>query len=86
MTQIAALRTIDKLGRVVLPKQMRKIMNVDQETLLCVSYDEKQNIITIKLTDKVCSACSAKEHKDNLIEIENFIICTTCAKKVAKKI
>ncbi|MDR6880365.1 AbrB family looped-hinge helix DNA binding protein [Bacillus sp. 3255] len=36
------VRKIDQLGRIVLPIELRKIMNIDNNDLLDVFHDEKE--------------------------------------------
>lgn len=53
--RVSNIRTIDKLGRLCIPKDIRTMLGVTEETLFTVEYDlEEKEIRVIPLPDKVC--------------------------------
>ena len=60
---------IDKLGRVVIPKSIRKALNLSHEDELPLSVEEGKLIITKR--DKLCTCCKnakvVQQIKDNFI-------------------
>ncbi|CEN77434.1 AbrB/MazE/SpoVT family DNA-binding domain-containing protein [Paraclostridium sordellii] len=71
------VRSIDSLGRVVIPKEFRKILNLntnDSVEILCVD-----GFIKIKKYNNICAFCGSKE---NLKDIKNIYICEKCIKEL----
>lgn len=53
--RIGNIRYIDPLGRICLPKDLRKLLNIDEETPLTVEYDsvlKEIRVIPIELIHK----------------------------------
>ena len=73
------IRRIDELGRVVIPKDMRRQLGVKPGEELQLEYT--RNKIVIGLPDTVCAVCS---HNDSeLLEIEDgLVVCRDCAKRI----
>ncbi len=68
-------RKIDKLGRIVLPKNYRKMLKIKQNELLNVDCDGASIIIT-PLRD-LCKLCGGSIDVDG-----NMRICRGCAAKI----
>lgn len=70
-------RKVDELGRLVLPLEIRKKMNIGIHTVVNVSFSDGK--ILIEHADDVCKLCG------NTNNLENTIlghICTECIKKI----
>lgn len=75
-------RRIDELGRIVLPMEIRKNLEIREGDLLEFFTDSSKNIIIKKYAD-TCIFCNSQE---NLIELGNKAICKECARKVCSKV
>ncbi|MBN1046218.1 AbrB/MazE/SpoVT family DNA-binding domain-containing protein [Clostridium botulinum] len=80
MKATGIIRKIDGLGRIVLPKEMRNIMNiVENETPLEIFIDEG-NII-LKKYNPGCHCC---ENMEDLVEVMGLKICPKCLEELNK--
>ena len=68
-------RRIDKLGRIVLPMDYRKVLGLysESEVILCI----EGNAITIKGTDTICKLCGSDTEVSKSIGV-----CSECVKKI----
>ena len=68
-------KTVDKLGRIVLPKEIRKRMNIDAGTkiLLC----ESDGKLTIKIITPKCKICGSSKNVNDALSL-----CEICITKV----
>ncbi|AUM88319.1 AbrB/MazE/SpoVT family DNA-binding domain-containing protein [Clostridium botulinum] len=80
MKNTGIVRKIDSLGRIVLPKELRKALNIkDNETPLEI-YTEGEEII-LKKYEPACIFCGeAKE----VINFKGKNICKICLKELGK--
>lgn len=74
------IRPIDDLGRIVLPKKLRKEMNIENKDLLAFFSDGTD--IILKKVQKSCIFCNAQ---DDLIEYKDHAICKECLEDLMKK-
>ncbi len=73
MKSTGIVRELDSLGRVVLPMEMRKTMNIDKNTPLEI-YVEGDNIILHKY-EPSCLFCGSS---DELISYQDRKVCKAC--------
>lgn len=74
-------KTLDKLGRIVLPIDMRKELNLSEKSLVNI-YMGKQNQIIITKSEKICNICGSTEHLKELRR-KQFFICQKCKNAIA---
>lgn len=74
------VRKIDDLGRIVIPKELRKTMNINKKDSLEI-YTEGNKII-FQLYKPGCMFCG---EMDNTIEFEGRTICHSCIEKMYNK-
>lgn len=75
---IGAVRAIDPLGRVVLPKEMRASLNTNIGDLVDIYVDGGRFIIApLKLQ---CVACGSTKEEE-LKQVNGVHMCSTCIKK-----
>lgn len=74
------IRKIDQLGRIVLPKELRNLLDLHPED--SVRIYEKDNKIILESNDPFCYFCSGTE---DLIQYQNRYICRDCLEKIAKE-
>ncbi|KIN81887.1 AbrB/MazE/SpoVT family DNA-binding domain-containing protein [Clostridium botulinum] len=80
MKNIGIVRKIDSLGRIVLPKELRKALNIkDNETPLEI-YTEGEEIILKKYAPACIFCGEAKE----VINFKGKNICKSCLKELKK--
>jgi len=72
-------RKMDNLGRVVIPKDIRKQFNIFEKDHFSIFVDEEKKEITLKLFKNTCQFCGKT---DNLLMIDNVRICKDCLKKI----
>ncbi len=71
------IRKMDSLGRIVLPSEIRKKLNLNDDNDLKLSIT-KDNKILIEKSIEECFCCHSQS---NLKEYNNIIICTDCITK-----
>lgn len=73
MKSIGIVRKVDQLGRVVLPKELRKAMNIEEGQALEM-YTEGE-MIMLKKYQPGCSCCGEVEVKATILGIK---LCSKC--------
>lgn len=72
------IREIDKIGRIVIPKQLRKELGIDAPgSVIEMFFDGKQIILK-----KAIARCAFCESESDLTEFEGKYICKTCLEKL----
>lgn len=74
------VRAIDELGRIVLPMELRKTMNISSGDKLEIHVDEEGQIILSK-HQCTCSFCRSNE---DIINFEGKCICKKCISELKK--
>ena len=80
MKTTGIIRSIDALGRVVLPLELRNTFGMEPGTSVEIFVDKKG--ILLQKYDTTCVFCGTTK---NLIPHHNHWICTTCKNEIAKK-
>lgn len=77
MKSSGIFRAIDGLGRVVIPKEIRDSLNIDNRDLfeICV----ENNSIVLQKKESLCVMCKTSE---NLVDFDDKKICVECIKKI----
>ncbi len=70
-------REIDKTGRIVISKDIRKHLNINEGDILHIDADDE--CITIKKAENKCVFCNGAE---NLTEFNEKYICADCIAKL----
>ena len=73
------VKKIDELGRIVIPKEIRKALNVNCQDDI-VFYTEGERIYLAKQED-VCTFCGSKQ---NITPFLNKFVCSECFKKLTE--
>jgi len=79
MKATGIVRPIDNLGRIVLPIELRRIMNLNEKDLLEIFVEEGR--IILEKYQKTCIFCGSS---DNIVEYMDKTVCKDCAKKLGK--
>lgn len=81
MKSTGIVRKVDELGRIVIPKELRKKFCIEEKDGLEI-YVENDKII-LKKYESSCIFC---QNADNVIEYEGRNICRGCIEKLSSKI
>lgn len=77
MVEEGIVRRLDDLGRVVIPKEMRKVMNVKEKDF--VRIIKQNNSIIIKKVSKRCTICGSES---DLVEYKDVCFCRSCVEHI----
>lgn len=80
MKSTGIVRKIDELGRIVIPKELRKTMGIGKKTPMEIYVDD--NKIIFKKYQPGCTFCGNIE---NIVEYEGKVICNDCLEKMLQK-
>lgn len=79
MESAEMLRKIDELGRVILPAEIRKRLDVKENDSVDFSWDGHQ--VILKKHGPICSFCGST---DNLLLFAGKYICKACLDKLSQ--
>lgn len=77
MKSTGIVRKVDELGRIVLPMEIRKTLDINEKDPMEIFIDEER-IILAKYTPS-CIFCSSA---DNIVYFEGKRICADCLAKI----
>ena len=80
MKSTGIIRKLDELGRVVIPKEIRKKLNIDQRDSIEI-YIEGNSII-LKKYESSCIFCGNTAHSSELISYKDKLICKKCISQI----
>lgn len=76
-------RKVDQLGRVVLPKELRKKLSIEYKTALNIYVDDQGQIV-LRKNEAVCVVCASSE---NIILLrEGCSICSKCVEDIVRRV
>lgn len=81
MKATGIVRKVDELGRLVLPIEMRRVLDIAEKDMVEI-YVEGENIILRKF-QPFCVFCGSSE---KLLEYQGKHICTDCARKLTESL
>ncbi len=81
MKETGIVRPVDKLGRIVIPKELRKLLNVENEKDSFEIFVENDTLV-LKKHNPGCIFCGSTE---NCFEHEGHTLCKNCAKDIVTK-
>ncbi|HCC01332.1 MAG TPA: AbrB family transcriptional regulator [Ruminococcaceae bacterium] len=74
------VRKVDELGRIVLPKELRNTLNINEKDPLEIYVDEDSKIV-LKKYEPACIFCGSM---NDIISFKGHNVCRECAKKLEK--
>ena len=77
MKSTGIVRKVDELGRIVLPKELRKMFDIDHKDPIEIYVDG--DCIVLKKHKPSCIFCNAE---NDCIEFENQTVCKSCIEKM----
>ena len=81
MKSVGIIRNLDELGRIVIPIEIRKALNIKEKDLIEISTDNDS--IILKKKENACVFCNSM---NNLIEFNSKYICINCKKRLKEDI
>ncbi len=70
-------RPVDELGRIVIPKEIRRSFKIEDKDLLEIFIDGDS--IILKKAEAICALCGSNEQIE---AIDDKFICKKCIKKI----
>ena len=67
-------RPVDSLGRVVIPKELRKSYGIERDNIVEI-YPDGENKLTIQIVQPTCAICNSK---NELMKVKEKYICLNC--------
>lgn len=80
MKATGIVRQIDSLGRIVIPKELRRVMKITDEKDAMEIFTEGDTII-LKKYEPCCMFCN---EADDLVEFKGHSICKVCLSELNK--
>ncbi len=74
------IRNVDPLGRVVIPKEIRKVMEINEGDP--IEIVKVNNDIVMRKYSKGCIFCGSDEE---VVEFNGVLVCDGCKKALSKK-
>ncbi len=79
MKSVKITRKVDELGRIVIPAEIRKHLDVEPGTDLQVELRGEE--VILRRTEAFCRVCGSTS---DLLELDGAFVCADCAKRLAK--
>lgn len=80
MKSTGIVRKVDELGRIVLPIELRRTLDINEKDSLEIYVDE--NAIVLKKYEPACIFCG---NVKNVVNYKGKNICQACMKELKKK-
>lgn len=77
MKSTGIIRKVDELGRIVIPKELRRLFNIKEKDAIEI-YVENESIV-LRKHESSCVFCKST---DNLTEYKGKFICPQCMKEL----
>lgn len=82
MENTGMFRRIDALGRFVLPKELRRTLNINQNDCLQIFLQDDDSIVLRKV-QQTCVICNKAENEEEPFQkLNNKKICDECLQKI----
>lgn len=82
MKSTGIVRKVDELGRIVLPKELRMTLNINEKDPLEIFVDDDGRIILQKY-EPACVFCNSL---NNVTTFKEHKVCRECMKKIAARL
>ena len=80
MKSTGIVRKMDELGRIVLPKEMRKVMDINAKDAIEIFTDD--NRIILQKYQPACIFCGQVE---NVVYFSGHRVCSACVEKLKEQ-
>ena len=82
MSKIQTIRSVDGLGRIVIPVAMRRALNLREGEK--VNIELENAVMTIRKVEQVCDMCG-KKSGSSLNAFQNITLCPACISKIKQQ-
>lgn len=79
MKAIGSVRKVDELGRIVIPKELRRTLNIEEGDPLEIFVDGEE--VVLRKYEPGCVFCGNAKY---VVEFKGKKICTNCIKDICK--
>ena len=73
------VRPIDSLGRLVVPRELRRLMDIEDGNDCVEFFVDDDGGLVVKKYLPACLFCNSM---DELVTLENKLVCTSCIEKL----
>ena len=80
MKATGIVRKIDDLGRIVIPMELRRVLDIDLKDPIEIFVDE--DFVILKKYNPACSICGSM---DELVNFNNKKVCKQCVQECIKE-
>ena len=80
MKSTGIIRAVDGVGRVVLPKELRKLFDIDEEGSQLEIFIEEDKIV-LKKYSPACIFCNSSE---DVVSFQGKCVCKNCIQEINK--
>ncbi len=81
MKSTGVVRKVDELGRIVLPKELRTVLNINEKDSIEIFTDNDKIIL-----QKYQPACTFCNNANNIIYFSGKRVCTDCIEKLKSQL
>ena len=81
MKSTGVVRKVDELGRIVLPKELRTILNINEKDSIEIFTDDDKIIL-----QKYQPACTFCNNVNNIIYFSGKRVCAACVEKLKQQL
>ena len=79
MKAIGIVRKVDELGRIVIPKELRRTLNIEEGDPLEIFVDGEE--VVLRKYEPRCVFCGNAKY---VVEFKDKKVCTNCIKDICK--
>lgn len=80
MKESGIVRKLDPLGRIVIPKEIRRVLGInDGDSLEIIKV---KNDVVVRKYSKGCIFCGSS---DNILEFKDVVVCNKCKKDLRQE-
>lgn len=79
------VRRIDDLGRIVIPRELRRNLNINISDLMDIYIDQNTGKLCMEKAWLTCVCCGASEEDNELITYKGVQLCETCWNDIKAK-
>jgi transcriptional pleiotropic regulator of transition state genes len=82
MKATGIVRRMDELGRIVIPKELRRTMHIDEGDALEIFVEGER--IVLRKYQPCCVNCG--DYKEGMISVGVNVICPDCVRELSKQV
>lgn len=79
LKQTGIVRQIDSLGRLVIPRELRRLMDIEDGNDCVEFFVDDEGGLVVKKYHPACIFCNSM---DELVQLDNKLVCKACVEKL----